>query len=1011
MVNRAREQDPDLTIRWSEDRGVAAVLIGQICEWKKGESPNKLLASFLREYGPLFGPRDILKNHELVGVEKRKGGHVRIRAMQKVGGVPIYGATLLLFADRKRGVFRVQSGMYREVEVPPPKLGAREVDFSVRAESLAGRLRKRLEADPAGKKLLRTRKGEVGLEAHDDGGPEFPLTAPPKLWLYPTKNGLRQAFQVSAYQPVEWQDAAGRSSKAVAEADMVIDARTGRIIKEDAGLGMAYTDTTGDGLSALEDDTGTRFTRLLLVVQEDGADHLLINRTRTPDIITHDAEGDEASLVTMFENNTHVSRDANGHWDQTTTSCTAAHREASQQPEADGHFFADEAWQFYDSLGWQGFDDGGWGTHCPVRIATHIGMKANAAFWRYVDAGGKHWGYLKFYDGSCSSSNLAFDFLAGDPVIFAHEYQHAITYFGARDTAGNPGYLDTSGWHRAIHEGLSDAMAGLRTGIWVTPGLWRAGVTRNAQPFRRIEFPRSTDTNGGDFYLDHYDDRNTNNGDYNRSTILSHAAYLAGQGGVHQRTARAAELIPVTGAGRQNIAAIFHYAVTEYFDTVSANATGGDTMIDAARLILDAAEAVTGTTRSCEYVLLRRAFYAVGLYPFDDDYVAEEYGGEACMLPWTYDWRHSRPYLGFAPHWWRSPDLFVNNGNGAEYDAIVDQENDLFARVRNIGDADLNHVKVRFYYRAHGTNLPSGSAQWKECRDQAGAACVLDIPQLAAGSMNFTDPNTPPASQAVKWYLNPAEIVGGLGHFCLRALIECAGPNHDHDCPNHVQSNVSYSETEWGQTFEFSFLVANRGRQPIPLQLDVEHTLPKGIDPTFKGRVHPDRMRLSPRQERKIAMTVKLPRRPPTLLPPPFDGEIAATVVGHDLREEFHGTLSDARLVKKGGAPPRDPALAYIEGMISGRIGKRRRINGRFAGTLDRKTGSLRGTLRGDIYGGRQRTLPRAKLNLKGVLAPARVINVTQLAAGEPVGGVTLQLKIPRLHHQIALAESRKEKP
>ena len=158
------------------------------------------------------------------------------------------------------------------------------------------------------------------------------------------------------------------------------------------------------------------------------------------------------------------------------------------------------------------------------------------------------------------------DFIASNDGIFAHEYQHAVTYFGAVDSVGDPGYLQVDNWHSAIHEGLSDSAAGLRTEIWTAPGLWPNGACRNNLPFRRIEYPRSTDTKNGAAYVDHYNDRvGAGLGLIPTRPSCRTRLLLAGQGGVHERTTRPAELIPVPGAGNANIGAIMHDAVTDYF--------------------------------------------------------------------------------------------------------------------------------------------------------------------------------------------------------------------------------------------------------------------------------------------------------------------------------------------------------------------------------------------------------------------------------------------------------------
>lgn len=697
-LDQLMERDKGASVRWNDNRGAASVLRGQLLSSDRVRNdlkgnPEAVLNDFLEELGPLVGPKDSIDSMRFVKVERAKGNQVRIRAMQVADGIPIHGASLVLFADTQRGVFRAQSGAYRDIKVPPLEYRGRPVDIKQREQNLRLRLMRRLRADKQGAKFI-DHKMETGFGDDPVAKKNFPLNAPPVHWLYLQKGVLCHVLRLYAYQPTEWLGVNGEMTQSIHMVDMVVDLLTGRTLYQGGPIGV-WSDVTTDGLATLQ-QSGSYIIRTLLAVREDMAERLLVNRTNSTDTFTHHAGGSDFGLETKLQNGTDLSTDTDGHWNDTTTSCSVSDREDSQQPETDAHFFAQEAYQYYHGLGWEGFDNGEWGAaSCDVRVAAHIGIDDNAYFWRWVDGSGRHFGYLAFYDGECSGGSVAMDFMAGDPGIFAHEYQHAVTYFGSVDSAGDPGYLETSGWHRAIHEGLSDSAAGLRTEMWTAPGLWPNGACRTSLPFRRIEYPRSTDTKSGAAYVDHYDDRVGAGAPYTNSTILSHGIFLAGQGGVHERATRPAELIPVPGAGNTNIGAIMHDAVTEYFDIIPANTTGVQTMIEAANLILDAAEDAAGNTRSCEYVMLRRAFYAVGLFPFDSSYVKQGYGGEACMLPWTISWKHSRPYLGFPAHWYRSPDLFINNGSGVEYDADVGVENDLFARVRNIGDADLANVVVR----------------------------------------------------------------------------------------------------------------------------------------------------------------------------------------------------------------------------------------------------------------------------------------------------------------------------
>jgi Zn-dependent metalloprotease len=1001
LLERLRASAQTIEVRWHEERGVAAVLQGGILpDARAGDGPAgepaAILERFLEEYGALIGPEKTAAACRFVESRRSPAGQVRIRAMQTAGDIPIHGATLLLFADSERGVYRVQSGLYREAQAPPLIYRGKPVDLGQRAAALRARLDGTLRKSAEGKRFV-DRKLDGGFGDDKVAQENFPLAAPPEHWLYPVPGGLVHAWRLSAYQPAQWLGVDGNTYTAIDLVDLVVDLITGRTISQGSRLG-AWVDVAADGLSTLQ-QSGAYITRALQAVREDGADRLLANRTATPQIITHDAGGTETGLETKLKNNTDISRDADGHWNATTTSITANNRRDSQQPETDGHFHALEAVQYVSQFGWTGFDNGEWGSApCIVRVGAHIGMGANAYFWRYID-NGRHYGYIAFFDGLSDGTNLTYDFMAGDPVIFAHEFQHGVTYFGSVDSTGNPGYLETSGWHRALHEGLSDSVAGLRTGTWVTPGFWPNGACRNNLPFRRVEYPRSNNTKDGDSYCDHYDDRVAASSPYTNSTILSHAFYLAGAGGIHERTSRAAQLIPVSSAGALKIGEILHHAVTQLFDSIPANSQGGKTMIEAANLILDAAEAVTGTKRSPAYVMLRRAFYAVGLFPYNESYTKTNYGGEACMLPWTIDWQHSQPYLGLPALWYKSPDLFINNGAGQEYDAEVGVENNLFARVRNIGDQALTNVVVRFYFRAHGTGLPPSSTQWKPCKDSGGNDCVLTIAALAAGSMNFTDENNPPASQGVKWFLDSSEVVSGLDHFCVRAEIACTAPNHDNDASYAVQSNVSYS-TPTGLHLKLAFLAANFTPEPAPLDLEVDaRALPTGVRVKFDGPGSLREIRLKPKEEKLLNWSLEL--TPGTQLwgAPPYDGAVTGTARVKAVEGSLAGILSGVKAERT--LPARGSDKVAIQGLLAGTIqpkGGRRvvRAVGRFKGTLDRKLGRLTGVWETIPGKGSRELFCRATIQVKGILQPTRAVHFTQRVHGRVVGGVTFTLRPPK---------------
>ncbi|MCC6861985.1 MAG: M4 family metallopeptidase [Bryobacterales bacterium] len=996
LLEALRKRAPGLTVRWNEERGVASLIEGRLLPWERIKGTENMLRPVLADHGELLGPPDVLEGHRPAGARRLRTGEVRAKAFQVFDTLPVYGATLLAFADVERGVYRVQSSFWREVKVTAGQR-VKETELEPR---LLETLRRNPEAAGFEEAWRRRKQPDPWLQEH------FPLTARPKLYLYPVEKGFHPAYDLWAYQLVEWLGVDGKPRRDVMVVELMLDAATGQVLwQEPAREGMAYTDQTGDGLSTLQDSSGTQITRTLHVVRKDAGNYYMINRLRDPEIRTYDAGGTETGLVDKLKGEADISQDADLHWNQTTTSCASNDRRDSQQPEVDGHFNAEQAFDFYHGLDWHGFDNANWGAACPVRVAAHIGLGFNAYFEKYTewDPGlnaNKYYGYIAFYDGECTGGAVSADFMAGDPVIFAHEYQHAITFFGAAKSTGEPGHLYGTMWLGAIREGFSDSLGCLRHGFWVNPVPWRDGALRSGQPFRRIEYPRSTNTDDGAWYCDHYADRDANKDKYFHSSLLSHTAFLAGQGGIHERASRAAQLIPVSGVGNERMAEIFIYALTNYYDTIPLN-LAGETLIEAGKLLLDAAEQVSGSNRTCEYVMLRRALYAVGLYPFDAAYNAQNYGGEACMLPWTIDWRFSQPYLGMPAMWYQSPDLFINNGSGADYDAVIGQENKLFARVRNIGDQALSNVRVRFYFCPAGTNLPAGIAGWHPCKNQAGTDCVLDIPALAAGSMNFTDPANPPASQAVKWYLDPAYVTPEVGHFCLRARIECTAPNHDNDCPYEVQSNVQHVEADGITEFQFSMRAQNWLDRPVPLEVKLAHSLPKGFT------LRPDRrweQEVVKRGEpRVLRWRVRPSATRSALLEPPFDGRVTAHLRG-EISGRFEGELSEVKLLTRLPARPAGKAVVRLQGRLAGAFrplpGKRSpqgRIAGRLEGEFDLRTGVIRGQLQGGAASAKGGFLPLAKLELEGALEPLRAIHVSQAIAGRNAGGVSIRVKLPRL--------------
>ena len=123
-LDRLMQRDKGATVRWHDGHGTASLLRGTLVKPERvegyiKENPEAILDIFLEEYGPLVTPGDSKKTIRFVKTHSAKRGGIRIRAMQVAKGIPIDGATLLLFVDARKGIYRAQSGCYRDVVVPP----------------------------------------------------------------------------------------------------------------------------------------------------------------------------------------------------------------------------------------------------------------------------------------------------------------------------------------------------------------------------------------------------------------------------------------------------------------------------------------------------------------------------------------------------------------------------------------------------------------------------------------------------------------------------------------------------------------------------------------------------------------------------------------------------------------------------------------------------------------------------------------------------------------------------
>ncbi len=163
--------------------------------------------------------------------------------------------------------------------------------------------------------------------------------------------------------------------------------------------------------------------------------------------------------------------------------------------------------------------------------------------------------------------------------LLAHEYGHAISGWSFTLGSVHWGVDLASAGARAFDESHSDIMGEAFEHDQTAANDWVFGVDRIAPtPFRSIEDPHSIpDGSGRDHAQRHYDpffscETDVNTGEYYlNSTVISHAFYLASEGGDLNGCT-------ITGQGIEFAKQVFHRAFRVYFDR-SQNFAGADTKI------------------------------------------------------------------------------------------------------------------------------------------------------------------------------------------------------------------------------------------------------------------------------------------------------------------------------------------------------------------------------------------------------------------------------------------------
>ena len=964
---------------WSNELGVAWHARGDF--GSMGSAPLSTIQSFLIKYGVLFGPADISSSLQFIRTRTDSIGwrHYEFQQMYQIGPLPapgtagdqgrrleVVGGYMSFHVNASGTLVEVQSSCWRDVSISTdsPTIDEKRV-----------------------RQLLTTLSNRRASASHENK-PNVTRPVPEKLVILPHEGGFRLSWKLEGV--VTGRQHPEDTFQVILPGINFIDAHSGEKLRSILHVVSAENPDNGSGLSN-RPFGGPYTNRALKIVRIDATNtYRLRDTTHSRDIITFDWGGDDPDYFETAERITDgtvpLSSDTDGdkNWNDVAADTSLAELTAAQQTEVDAHYETGKVYEWYDAIagpgGREGFDDNNYGSSVPVNMPVynlaHVNV-GNAQFFAIPNDAGKRVSYLSFSDSSDDGTRA----WASSPFVVCHEYHHGITQHSVGSPS--PEYPTTfNGWSRALSEGLSDVFGGMYSKAWY------AGqeISETGTMLRNLAFPRDPDAKS--LGKDHWADRDTDSGNaYPRGQILAHCAYLLDQGGVHQRSGRTPELIPVHALGSEDVggisvsvtARIWYRMMSTRFSTVEPYDV--EETFEKIRTECVASAIDLYGSGSDQHRAVVQAFYAVGLHP-----TGETYGADVTALRWGASWKYSVPYLGISTPSWSSVDLFINNEGTSEWNAIINVEgsdelvsNSVYCRVRNIGDQSASNVSVTFEYAKHGT----APVIWTPMEDAEGNIQTLEIPSLAAGESNFDmdEQNTPPDTARVMWSVPPIADDEEVDHYCIRASITASNDVNPQN--KNVQSNVAYFMMMNMTSRLMAFHIGNPKRKPIRARLRITHTLPEGWEVKLQENLND--LLLQPLTEQVVHIEVKRPEggdiNDDTRCSPPYDGEIKGHVWGC-VSGPVSGTLTHA-----SGNP------AHLNGRIAVTVtGSSTLIVGRFTGKLDCPTGKLTGRIIGSdpCCSAKKICIP-----FEGTIRPVRRIEIEQFDGNDVLGGVSFQLQLP----------------
>jgi hypothetical protein len=355
LLDELKIIDPNTVIIWDEARGVASSVQGNLtCVNGQPNSLEPTFKSFLRKFGPLFGPLDLESTIKLLDVQTDDltWTHLEFQQLHTTETSPSQQKlTYVVYASKLAAHFRpdgflveVQSSCWRDIQLQDDR-------EKVTVEGLRNLLMKSLSNAPG--------FGELHKYMQEQQEIDFPIMETPLLVIYPWQGGFRLTWTTHAFGVINIQDSSGHptGSKSLELGQVFVDAKTGEQFIFAPTKRDVETPDSGSGLGVTPLGGPFSVRPLKIVRDASSSKCLLRDTTHSREIVTFDTEGQMRWGENSMQLPTELARRSvpisevwsifgDKRWNRTASDTTDTQRTASQQPEVDAHYICGVSYFF-----------------------------------------------------------------------------------------------------------------------------------------------------------------------------------------------------------------------------------------------------------------------------------------------------------------------------------------------------------------------------------------------------------------------------------------------------------------------------------------------------------------------------------------------------------------------------------------------------------------------------------------------------------------------------------------